>query len=161
MYIIRERYLSEYVGEIWKFMINNMVLSWKVVKISSMSQDITICYKMSQWRIFSDFWWFWWYSVTFFFWSFVIFYDISAIMKYSWIQWPFSSGVLITIQMSPNVTMLDHQRSPKIFQSLDHQYVTSLDLWSNIIAMEWPFPHICRLLLALFLKEKKTKINYL
>ncbi len=34
-------------------------------------------------------------------------------------------------------------------------YVTSVDLWSNIIAMEYPSPHILRLYVALFMKEEE------
>ena len=39
-------------------------------------------------------------------------------------------------------------------KSLD--YVTSVDLWSDIIAMEYPSPHILPLYIALFMKEKDT-----
>ncbi len=42
---------------------------------------------------------------------------------------------------APDLRELQQYRSD-ICKSLD--YVTSVDLWSNIIAMEWPFPHICR-----------------
>ena len=38
-------------------------------------------------------------------------------------------------------------------------YETSLDLWSDIIDMEYPFPHLCRLLLALFLQWRRPLVS--
>ncbi len=40
--------------------------------------------------------------------------------------------------------------------SLD--YVTSVDLWSDLIAMDYPSPYILRLYIALFMKEKDRKM---
>ncbi len=45
----------------------------------------------------------------------------------------------------------------KKLTSLD--YVTSVDLWSDKIAMESPLQHILRLLNALFLCKNKKTVN--
>ena len=51
--------------------------------------------------------------------------------------------------------MTYHDKTPDLLT------VTSVDLWSDIIAMEYPSPHILRLYIALFLKKNTVNVECL